>query len=121
MSVVVNSLRQGFYLDSVALMRHSRTIASRDGVEEAALMVGTPANRQILADAGLLADPGEAAGGNDLIIAVRALDRGTAEAALAAAEQLLDQPVAGAADGTQWRPRTLRGAIQAQPDAKRYV
>jgi succinyl-CoA synthetase alpha subunit len=117
MTIVVNSLRQGFYLDSVALMRHSRTIASRDGVEEAALMVGTPANRQILADAGLLADPGEAAGGNDLIIAVRALDRGTAEAALAAAEQLLDQPVAGAADGTQWRPRTLRGAIQAQPDA----
>jgi succinyl-CoA synthetase alpha subunit len=117
MSVVVNSLRRGFYLDSVALMRHSRTIASLDGVEEAALMVGTPANRQILADAGLLAEAGEAAGGNDLIIAVRAADQATAEAALSEAEQLLDQPVAAAADGAQWRPRTLRGAIQAQPEA----
>jgi FdrA protein len=117
MSIVVNALRQGFYLDSVALMRHSRTIASQDGVEEAALMVGTPANRQILADAGLLVEPGKAAGGNDLIIAVRALDQDTAEAALAEAEQLLDRPVASTVDGAQWRPRSLRGAIKALPEA----
>ena len=33
---VLNEVRKGFYLDSVALMRMSRTIAAGEGVEEAA-------------------------------------------------------------------------------------
>lgn len=36
--IVLNQVRKGLYLDSVALMRLSRTIAAMDGVEEAALM-----------------------------------------------------------------------------------
>ena len=71
-TAIINQVRKGFYLDSVALMRLSRSIASMEGIEEAALMMGTPANRRIMADAGLLADAGEAAGGGDLIIAIRA-------------------------------------------------
>ena len=52
-AVILNKLRKGFYLDSVALMRLSRSVAAMEGIEEAALMMGTPANRQIMADAGL--------------------------------------------------------------------
>ena len=53
-AVVLNEVRKGVYLDSVALMRMSRAIATRDGVQEAALMMGTPANHAILTDAGLI-------------------------------------------------------------------
>lgn len=63
MAHVLNEVRRGFYLDSVALMRMSRAIAGMDGVEEAALMMGTPANHEIMADARLLADAGKTAGG----------------------------------------------------------
>ena len=117
MSTVVNVVRSGFYLDSVALMRQSRTIAARDGIEEAALMMGTPANREILADAGLLAAAGQNASGGDLIIAIRGRDEATAEAALAEAETGLDVPRSGG-DGTAvWRPRSLGAAVDIAPDA----
>ena len=41
-AAVHNEVRRGFYLDSVALMRLSGRIAAMEGVEEAALMMGTP-------------------------------------------------------------------------------
>jgi FdrA protein len=74
-AAIVNEVRKGFYLDSVALMRFSRTIAGLDGVDEAALMMGTPANRRIMADAGLLNEAGRAAEGGDLVIGIRAKDQ----------------------------------------------
>ena len=57
---------------SVALMRISREIAALPGVEEAALMIGTPANKEILREAGMLGPDGPQAGASDLILAVRA-------------------------------------------------
>ncbi len=114
---ILNDVRAGFYLDSVALMRMSRTLAERDGVEEAAMMMGTPSNREIMADAGLLSDSGNAAGGGDLIIGIRAVSAEVAEAALQAANDELEKPTANAGDGEAWRPRTLRAAVKAAPDA----
>ena len=67
--VTINEVRHGFYVDSVALMRLSQTIAQLDGVQEAALMMGTSANQEILAAARLLSDAGQAAQGGDLVIA----------------------------------------------------
>ncbi|MEZ5849621.1 MAG: acyl-CoA synthetase FdrA [Hyphomicrobiaceae bacterium] len=120
MSVVVNEIRTGVYLDSVALMRVSREIAAREGVEEAGLMIGTPANRAILRDAGVLNEVGETAGAGDLVIAVRAQTAAAAEAAMAEARRLIDRGRAspsGGAEGAAWRPRTTRAALQALPEA----
>ena len=112
-----NAVRRGFYLDSVALMRLSREIAALSGVEDAALMMATPANKAILAEAGLLDPDGPSAGANDLILAVRAREAEAADAALAAASLLLErQPSAGDAAVPQ-HPRSLRGALGAQPGA----
>lgn len=110
-------IRSRFYLDSVALMQMSREIASMDGVEEAAMMMGTPSNQQIMFDAGLLPSPESEAGGGDLIIAVRAEAKAGA-AALAHAKQLLEAPaVQKNDDGAQWRPRSLRSAVKQAPGA----
>ncbi len=117
MSATVNKVRRGFYLDSVALMRLSRTLAGLAGVEEAALMMGTPANKQIMADARLLDATGEAASGGDLIIAVRAATAAAAETALVEAEHLLGRSTGGRSDVTAWRPRTIRAAVAAAPDS----
>lgn len=116
-SVIVNEVRKGFYLDSVALMRYSRTIAGLDGIEEAALMMGTPANRQIMTDAGLLDEAGKAAEGGDLVIGIRAKDRASADNALTESRALLDQPAAAGGEGSQWRPRSLRAALKTAPNA----
>ncbi len=115
--VVVNRVRKGFYLDSVALMRISRGIAAMPGVEEAGLMIGTPANRQILSEAGVLDETGAAAAPGDLVIAIRARDEAAATAALAEAEALLDAPRRSAGEASAWRPRTLRAAQLQMSDA----
>jgi len=116
-AAVLNEVRRGFYLDSVALMRLSRRIAGMEGVAEAALMMGTPANKQIMQDAGLLADAGQAAQGGDLVIGVRAATQAAAEAALSAALQDLDRPSAPGAEASAWHPRTIRAALKSAPES----
>ena len=89
MSLIVrNAVRPGCYLDSVALMRLSREVARLGGVDDAALMMATPANKAILTEAGLMAPAAHSAGANDLILAVRAQGAAAADAALAAAADL---------------------------------
>ncbi len=116
-AVILNLVRKGFYLDSVALMRFSRTIAELEGIEEAALMMGTSANRQIMSDAGLLEKTGSAAEGGDLVIGIRAKDQKYADRALAKSQALLDQPTEKGGEGAAWHPRTLRAAVKSAPDS----
>ena len=115
-TVVVNEVRRGFYLDSVALMRISGDLAALPGVEDAVAMIGTPANMEIMREAGLLVPAGEAAGPNDLVVAVRASDEAAAEAALVRTGDALERKRAPA-EGGQWRPRTLDGALDRMEDA----
>ena len=116
-ATVLNHVRKGFYLDSVALMRLSRTLADMDGVEEAALMMGTPANMAIMADARLLENSDLEAEGGDLVIGVRAHGAEAAHAALAEANAMLDRPAGRGGDQRAWRPRTIRAARQSMPEA----
>jgi FdrA protein len=110
--MIRNRVEKGRYLDSVALMRLSRRLCSLAGVEAGAVMLGTPANKALMRDSGLLADEGETAGPNDLIIAVRS---GDPDAALDAALGFLsEQP---AETSSLPRTRTLRSALQALPGA----
>jgi FdrA protein len=110
---VINRVRRAFYLDSVALMRLSRELSGWPGVEEAALMIGTPSNKEILDEAGLLADDGRQAASGDIIIALRAADLEAGKAALDEAEALLGRSAARGKEVAQWRPRSLASAFEA--------
>jgi FdrA protein len=113
---VVNVVRHGAYHDSVTLMRLSHELASMPGVRRAAAMMGTPQNRALLRDAGLLAAEGEGARPIDLVIAVVAEREVDARAAAEAVESALARPAATTAIGaTPSRPRTLGGALAEQP------
>ncbi len=117
MSKIVNRVCAGLFLDSVILMRISRSITRLDGVEDAALMIGTPSNLDLLDNAKLLARASRKATGGDLILAVRARDEVTAASALAKAEILLERPAVGHTGTTTLRPRTLRSAQDILPAA----
>ena len=112
-AAVLNRVRPGFYLDSVALMRHSQAVAALPGVETAAMMIGSQSNKGIMEDAGLLADEGRAAQPNDLVIAVRAESAEAGDAALREAEALLDRPAAAGGEAGEWRPKSLETALEA--------
>lgn len=111
--MLVNRVERGRYLDSVALMRIARRVGELAGVEAAALMIGTPSNKALLADARLLAAEGEVAAPNDLLVAVRAADPA---AALALAERLLSEPAPAELEALR-RTRTLDAALALEPQA----
>jgi len=104
------------YHDSVSLMLVARELSNLDGVVDAAVLMATEANKSILAAAGLLTGQISAASANDLVIAVSAADGELADEALRNAEGLLRAKVAAAGSG-EFRPKTIRGALSAHPDA----
>jgi succinyl-CoA synthetase alpha subunit len=105
-------LRPDTYRDSVVLMRVAAELEQMPGVARAALMMATPANRELLAEAGLLDGEAVAAGPGDLVIAVTAADARVAGDALASAARLLDQaaPAPSCAAGVFTAPRTIAEA-----------
>jgi FdrA protein len=116
MTLLFNQVQRGRYLDSVALMRVSRELGALPGIEAAALMIGTPSNKTLMRDAGLLAAEGEQAGADDLVIAVRAKDQAAAAAAARVADELLARKDEGR-DAAMPRARSLAGALEVLPGA----
>jgi FdrA protein len=109
---VWNVVRQGVYHDSVTLMRLTSDLELVAGVRRAATMIGTPSNRALLREAGLLTPEGEAASPNDLIIAVETEEMSAALAGAQAAEAALATPRASTlTHQLSHRPRTLRAAM----------
>ena len=108
------------YRDSVELMRVAAEIERLPGVTTAALLMGTPANRELLAAAGLLDSEAAEAGPNDLVVAVAAADDEAGGAALEQAARLLAGDAASqstAAASERPPPRTIAEALADRPGA----
>jgi FdrA protein len=101
---IFNKVKPGFYADSVALMRIARELEGMPGVARASLMIGTPSNRALLRESGLLTKEGALARPDDLIIAVRGRK---SEEALGLAEKLL---LSGLKSNESEIPNTLPNA-----------
>ncbi|MCC6610372.1 MAG: acyl-CoA synthetase FdrA [Burkholderiales bacterium] len=86
---VVAAIKPGFYKDSVALMRVAQSIAGRRGIARATLVMGTPANKAVLEQAGLLEENLVAAQPGDLLIVVEGATQAEIDEALQDAERLL--------------------------------
>lgn len=115
--VVRTLILRSFYQDSVVLMRLAGEVRMRPGVWEAAAFMGTPANHDLLEQTGLATAASRTAQPADLILAVRADTEAAAEAALAAAQDLLRLRREEAAQRARVLPRTLDSALRQMPDA----
>ncbi len=107
-------VRKDSYHDSVLLMRLSRELKERTGAGEAVVVMGTPANRDLLAGIGFPPAELAQAGPNDLVIALRGLGGRTEEL-----EAAVDALLAGESgpEGPEEHPPTLAAALDAHPDA----
>ncbi len=114
--VIKTVVRPKCYLDSVALMRYSKQLQNIEGVVEAAMMMGTASNIEIMRNAGLLSADVQTIGAGDLIVGVLAQNDQAAEQAYQQAVLLIDAP-ASSASGVQWRPRSIRRAVEENADA----
>jgi succinyl-CoA synthetase alpha subunit len=111
-------VRRNAYVDSVTLLQVSADVLSLPGVVDAALVMATELNRQILSDSGLLVAEADTAGPNDLVVAVSAADEAAAASALAHAERLLSSRRGAPEQSTATRPRSVRAAHRTDPDAR---
>lgn len=107
------------YHDSVSLMAVAQELANLPGVLDAAVVMGTEANKGILRQSGLLTPEAEAASPNDLIITVSA-EADRSQPALLEAEKLLKRRQA-ASETIDFRPKTLVSAVKANPAANLAV
>lgn len=115
----VGRVKQGFYFDSVTLMRVGRELSGLPGVAEASVVMATEANKSILAMSDLLLPEFKKCGDQDLAIVVRAKDAKAADAALAKADELLSRKKKPAAAGgaAAPAPRALASAVALLPGA----
>jgi FdrA protein len=105
------------YRDSGDLMRVADEVGQCPDVRRAALLMATPANRDLLAKAGLLADEAATAGPADLVIAVAAGSAEAAAAALADAAALLTASAPSTGAAAERTPTTLAEALVEAPGA----
>ncbi len=115
-------VRPGFYQDSVSLMRVAGEISKVAGVQMASAVMGTDANKELLAVAGLLTDEARAASANDLVLVVSAASDDAADLALEKAQQQLEGQLAPSGEQAGAAPvRTVAAAVAARPDANVLV
>lgn len=110
----IHRLLRNLYRDSVSLMQLSADLARLPGVEQASAVMATPANLELLREAGLLRER-VAASPSDLLIALSGKSPAVLHAALAEAQAALEKPPVAAAGGgaVTALPKTLQMA-QAQ-------
>jgi FdrA protein len=116
MAVTKSEIRSGAYSDSVVLMQLQRSLATLPGILDAGVVMGTDANKGILAQTGLLTPEAQAAVADDLVLVVLAEDRASADAALAQVDALLSQRRQAVA--LEYRPKSLESAGQMLPNAQ---
>lgn len=121
------------YRDSVALMRIAADLSDLPGIEQTSLVMGTPANKDLLIESGLVETAPEAEPG-DLLVVIRGEHEAIPEAIKAAESALNPAPVAPADSDAEQGPfslidalrqerltlkrcRTLREALEGEDDA----
>lgn len=123
MSASAVRVRRNAYVDSITLLQVSADVLALPGVDNAALVMATDLNRDVLSQSGLLIGEATTAGPNDLVIAVHADSEETAESSLATAESLLTHrrgagPASGPGDdAVAPPPRSIRSAQRQHQDA----
>ena len=113
-----STLIKNRYFDSVFLMRVAKRLSSEPGVDEAAVVMGTPKNLQVLAAAGYAGIDALGASANDLVVSLK----------IATVKQARD--IFGSMDGWLQRERgaagpatvrTLDQALEQQPQSNLAV
>ncbi len=109
------TIKSGEYYDSVTLLQVAQGLLAMPGVADAAVVMGTPANKGLLVESDLLTPEVEAASPDDLVIAVCASDEPAAAAALSASEILLkaSRQTTPAGGDLQAPPKTIGAAIES--------
>ena len=101
---------KGQYHDSVSLMLAAKEIKKTEGVVDAAVVMGTDANKAFLKQAGLLTEKAQSASADDLVISLKK-DKG-ADAILSQIDDFLIRKTSTAAGSLKEELQSMRSAVR---------
>ncbi|MDP3186013.1 MAG: hypothetical protein Q8M58_12135, partial [Anaerolineales bacterium] len=117
MAFIKAEIRSGAYYDSVVLMHLQRSLSEQPGVLDAGVVMGTDANKDVLAQSNLLVLEAEGAGADDLIIVVKGKNEPSVQTALGKVDELIAARRSGGVD-KEYRPKSLESAANRLPAAQ---
>jgi succinyl-CoA synthetase alpha subunit len=109
-------VKESQYLDSVTLMTIAKKLRTLPDVEDAALVMGTDANKGLLQQADMYPNEVKAATANDLILVIKGGEQ-SLERAIAQAELWLTSRDPAAQSSRGRKPKTVRSAVRLAPAA----
>jgi len=112
-------VRPNQYFDSIFLMGVNKRLSAIDGVRQSAVLMGSPANKRLLADIGISGEGVDVAGPNDLLLAVVADTSQIVEDALGRSEAWIEGR--GGVSPARTSVRTQARAVADRPDANLAV
>ncbi len=113
MAIVRNVVKTNYYRDSLQLLHLSEEAKKIEGVRDAAVVMATSTNKEILSKLKLLTSEGLGASPSDLIIAVLADSESAIDHGIHRIEASLTQPPTS----SKGRFHTIDAALQFMPDA----
>lgn len=117
MTVTEVEIRSGAYYDSVILMQLQRSLVELPDILDAGVVMGTDANKDILAQSELMSPEVQAAVADDLVIVVKGKDKASAKAAIEKVDGLLTvRRRVGLEEA--YRPKSLETAVKMLPEAQ---
>ncbi|MHA2329431.1 MAG: acyl-CoA synthetase FdrA, partial [Candidatus Hodarchaeales archaeon] len=120
MSLLKTHIIRNQYRDSVQLMRAASDAGKLEGIEISSVIMGTPKNKPLLKDIGLLNSEANNASANDIIISIRAETTSQADEAIQFIIDYLSKEITSPLDST-FIHRSIRGVLRGIPDANLAV
>jgi FdrA protein len=106
------TVRRNSYFDSIDLMQIAEQVRQLTGVLDVAVVMGTPAGRSMLEEAGMWSSEAPEAGPSDLLVAVRAEGETAGRRALTRVEELLSARRESGPARDDAMPRTIAAAAR---------
>jgi FdrA protein len=114
--MIHNTVKKNAYFDSVTLMLISSKLTELEGIEEAAVMMGTQHNKELMKNSGVLSEEvSKTASENDLIIGVKAFSQEGIDAALLEIEAQFNKKI-NSNSSAKLQVRTIAQATETVPD-----
>ena len=117
MNKIKGEIRSGVYYDSVVLMQLQRALTELPGVLDAGVVMGTDANKDLLAQSDLLAPEVQDAGADDMVLVIKAEDEPSAQEALEKVDELIASR-RGTSTDEDYCPKSLESAAKMLPAAQ---
>lgn len=112
-----NLVKENAYYDSVTLMLISSRVMSLPGIENAAVMMGTDQNKDLMLESGLIDETiAKRVTANDMVIGIVGESEEAVDKAFEAVEVELANKSKKQGEG-EMRTRTMQSAVQKMPDA----